>query len=106
MKKLKNFNYLRKYEPHIPNGFREILFEKLNKIQRMYELINVLPLSNFTAFYCCFFLCSSLQRAETAQIAHINQLFQFLNLICVYGYVFYGLTCMLMFKYVNNMTSR
>ena len=70
----------------------------------MYELINVLPPSNFTVFDCYYFLCCSLQRAETAQTAQINnsQLFQFLNLICVYGYVFYGLTCMLMSKNVNN----
>ena len=66
----------------------------------MYELINVLPPSNFTVFDC-YFLCS-LQRAEAAQTAQINQLFQFLNLICVYGYVFYGLTCMLMSKNVDN----
>ena len=102
MKEHKNFNYLWKYKPDIANGVREILFEKLNKIQRMYELINVLPPSNFTVFDCCYFLCCSLQRAETAQTAQSNQLFHFLNLICVYGYVFYGLTCMLMEKYVNN----
>ena len=67
----------------------------------MYELINVLPPTNFTVFDR-YFLCCSLQRAEAAQTAQINQLFQFLNLICVYGYVFYGLTCMLMSKNVDN----
>ena len=102
MKEHKNFNYLWKYEPDIANGFREILFEKLNKIQRMYELINVLLPSNFTVFDCYYFLCCSLQRAEAAQAAQINQLFQFLNLICIYSYIFYGLTCMLIDKYVNN----
>ena len=67
----------------------------------MYELINVLPPSNFTVFDC-YFLCCSLQRAEAAQTAQINLLCQFLNLICVYGYVFYGLTCMQMSKNVDN----
>ena len=68
----------------------------------MYELTNVLPPSNFTVFDCCYFLCCSLQRAAAAQTAQINQLFQFLNLICLYGYVFYGLTCMQMSKNVDN----
>ena len=67
----------------------------------MYELINVLPPSNFTVFDC-YFLCCSLQRAEASQTAQINLLCQFLNLICVYGYVFYGLTCMQMSKNVDN----
>ena len=68
----------------------------------MYELINVLPPSNFTVFDCSYFLCCSLQRAEVAQTAQINQPCQFLNLICLYGYVFYGLTCMQMSKNVDN----
>ena len=68
----------------------------------MYELINVLLPSNFTVFDCYYFLCCLLQRAEAAQAVQINQLFQFLNLICIYSYIFYGLTCMLIDKYVNN----
>ena len=40
------------------------------------------------------------------QIAQINQLFQLLNLICAYGDAFYGLTCMLMNKNVNNDISK
>ena len=35
---------------------------------------------------------------EIAQTVQINQLFQLLNLICVYGDVFYGLTRMLVKK--------
>ena len=35
---------------------------------------------------------------EIAQTVQINQLFQLLNLICVYGDVFYGLTSMLVKK--------
>ena len=31
----------------------------------MYNLINVLPPSNFAIFNCCYFLCYWLQRAET-----------------------------------------
>lgn len=39
---------------------------------------------------------------EIAQTVQINQLFQVLNLICVYGDVFYGLTRMLVKKNLNN----
>ena len=40
------------------------------------------------------------------QIAQINQLFQLLNLIRVYGDAFYGLTCMLMNENVHNDVSK
>ena len=65
LKEHKNFNYLFKFEPDIPKSFREILLEKNPKIQRMYELINVLPPSNFAVFDCCYFLCCWLKRVET-----------------------------------------
>ena len=38
---------------------------------------------------------------EIAQTVQINQLFQLLNLICVYGDVFYGLTRMLVKKKIK-----
>ena len=41
MKEHNNFSYLCKLEPGIPNSFGEILFEKPQNLQRMYELINV-----------------------------------------------------------------
>ena len=43
-----------------PNSFGEIIFEKLETLQSMYELINVLLPSNFTVFGGCYFLCYSL----------------------------------------------
>ena len=43
---------------------------------------------------------------EIAQTVQINQLFQLLNLICVYGDVFYGLTRMLVKKKLNNDVSK
>ena len=43
---------------------------------------------------------------EIAQTVQINQLFQLLNLICVYGDVFYGLTRMLVKKNVNKDVSK
>ena len=45
----KNFNW--KFEADIANIFREFLFEKKNhNLQKMYELINVLPPTNITVF--------------------------------------------------------
>ena len=39
---------------------------------------------------------------KLAKITQINQLFSFLNLICIYGHIFYGLTRTIMSKNVNN----
>ena len=57
LKEHNNFSYLWKFEPDGPNSFGEILFEKPQNLQRMYELIHVLPPSNFAVFSCCYFLC-------------------------------------------------
>ena len=70
LKKQNNFSYLWKFEPDIPNSFGETLFEKPPNLQRLYELINVLPPSNFVVFNCCYFLCYWLQRAETCTKLH------------------------------------
>ena len=43
---------------------------------------------------------------EIAQTVQNNQLFQLLNLICVYGDVFYGLTRTLVSKNLNNDVSK
>ena len=43
----------------------KILFENPQSLQRMHELINVLPPTNFAVFNCFFFLGHWLQRAET-----------------------------------------
>ena len=47
--------------------------------------------------------CKELKITQTAQI---NQLFQFLNLICAYGDTFYELTHMLMSINANNDISK
>ena len=48
------------------------------------------------------FFLTDCKELKVAQTAEINQLFSFLNLIGIYGYIFYGLTCMIMSKNVNN----
>ena len=50
LKKHNSFGYLWKFEPNIPNSFGEIRFEKPQNLQRMYELIDVLPPRNFAVF--------------------------------------------------------
>ena len=65
LKEHTNFSCVWKFEPDIPNSLGEILLEKPQNLQRMYELINVLPPSNFATFNCCYFLCYWSQRAET-----------------------------------------
>ena len=61
MKKHNNLSYLWKFEPDIPNSFAEILFEKLESLQRMYELISVFTTQQFRSFW-------SLKIAQTTQI--------------------------------------
>ena len=48
-----------------------------------------------------FFYIAS-KELKIAQITQVNQLFQLLNLVCIYGYGFYELGCMLMRENVNN----
>ena len=74
----------------------------------MYGLINVFATQQFefAVFDGCYLLCYCLQRPEIAKIAQINQLVQFLNLICANGDAFYELTHMLMNINVNNDVSR
>ena len=66
----------------------------------MFELINVFATQQFRSFWLpiCPLLLIATGELKLAQTARINQLLQLLNLICVYGDVFYGLTRMLMTK--------
>ena len=43
LKEHNNFSCLWKFEPNIPNSFGEIVFENLQNLQTIYELINVTP---------------------------------------------------------------
>ena len=43
---------------------------------------------------------------KIAQIAHLNQLFQLLHLVYIYGHGFYELSCLLVRKNVNNDVSK
>ena len=81
--------------------FGEILFEKPQKLQRMYELINVLAPSSSQFLIAAIFLVDC-KGVKLAKITQINQLFSFLNLICINGHIFYGLTRTIMSKNINN----
>ena len=50
------FSYLSKFEPDIPNGSGEILFQKLKILQRMYGSLTFLPPSIFTVLDGRYFL--------------------------------------------------
>ena len=64
----------------------------------MYHLINSVVLIAASSTVC-------FQGAEIAQTALINVLSQLLNHFCAYEKVFYGLTCILISKNVNNGVS-
>ena len=82
------FSYLWRFEPNTPNGFGEILFYKLEILQRMYV--------SFNNFFCHSAI-SQILMAEISfniackglkikQIAQLNQLFQFLHLVHISGH--------------------
>ena len=69
MKEHNNFSYLWTFEPHIPNSLREIPFEKPQNLQRIYELINLLPTSNFAVFNPAIFFVTDYKELKSAQTA-------------------------------------
>ena len=69
MKEHKSFTYFWKFGRDMPNSFGEILFEKPQNLQRMYELINVLhPVILQFLVAVIFFVtdCKELKLAQTA----------------------------------------
>ena len=61
MEEQNNLSYVWKFEPDKPNSFAEILFQKLESLQRMYELISVFTTQQFRSFW-------SLKITQTIQI--------------------------------------
>ena len=61
-----------------------------------------MPPSNFQFLIAAIFFVTDCKELKLAQTAKINQLFKNLNLIGICGYIFYGLTSMLMSKNGNN----
>ena len=106
MKGHNSVSYLWKFESNTPNGFGEILFYKLEILQRVYGSLNFLLHSNFAVFDGWYFLQCCLQRAEIAQFAQVNQVFQFLHLVYIYGHRFYEFDRILIRKNVNNDFSK
>ena len=74
-------------------------FKTSKCLRRMYGSLTFLPPSNFAV--CFNMACKGL---KIAQIAHVNQLFQLLNLLHIYG--FCELSHMLIRKTVNNDVSK
>ena len=78
----KKISHLCKFEPEKPNSFGEILFEKFQYLQRMYELINGFATPQFRSFKLLLFpFVIDYKEPKLAQSAQIDQLFQLLNLI-------------------------
>ena len=67
----------------------------------MYDLINVLPRSNFAVFNCRYFVLLIAQSRNLDKLVKLTSFFLFLPLIGTQGYIFYRLTTMLMSKNVN-----
>ena len=98
LKEHNNFSYLWKFEPDIQDSYGEILFEKPQNLERIYELINVLPPINSTVSNCCYFLLLIAKSWNLHKLYKITSSFYFKP----NWYIFYGLTRMLMSKSINN----
>ena len=78
LKEHNNFSYHWKFEHHRPEDFREIIFLKLEILQRMYGSLTFWPPSNSAVFNWWYFFQYCF---KTVHIAQVNQLFQLLNSI-------------------------
>ena len=78
LKEHNNFSYHWKFEHHRPEDFREIIFLKLEILQRMYGSLTFWPPSNSAVFNWRYFFQYCF---KTVHIAQVNQLFQLLNSI-------------------------
>ena len=72
----------------------------------MYGTLTFLPPSNFAVFDDWYFLQYCLQRAGKHKLLILISSFNFCILVYIYGHGFYGLSCMLMRKNVNNDVSK
>ena len=100
LKEHNNFSYHWKFEHHRPEDFREIIFLKLEILQRMYGSLTFWPPSNSAVFNWRYFFQYCF---KTVHIAHVNQLFQFwIQFVqkCAYGDGLCELNLMLMRKNV------
>ena len=78
LKEPNNFSYHWKFEHHRSEDFREIIFLKLEILQRMYGSLTFWPPSNSAVFNWRYFFQYCF---KTVHIAQVNQLFQLLNSI-------------------------
>ena len=81
-------------------------FKKSKFYNRMYGSLTLLPPINFAVLDGSYFLHIAFNKLKIAQIVYVNQLFQFLNLVRIYGHGFFELSRMLMGKNVNNDVSK
>ena len=93
-----NFSHLWKFAPDIQNSYGEILFENPQNLERIYELINVLPPSNSAVFNCCYFLLLIAKSWNLHKLYKITSSYYFKPK----WYIFYGLARMLMSRSIND----
>ena len=84
LKEHNNFSYHWKFEHQGPEDFGEIIFLKLDILQRMYGSLTFWPPSNSSVFNWRYFFQYCF---KTVPIAQVNQLFQLLNSIRTKMYI-------------------
>ena len=87
LKEHNNFSYHWKYEHHRPEDFGEIIFFKLEILQRMYGSLTFWPPSNSAVFNWWYFFQYCFKEPKTVHIAQLNPLFQLLNSIRTKMYI-------------------
>ena len=70
IEKKKTFRHLCKFEPEKPNSLGEILFEKSQYLQRMYELINGFATQQFRSFKLLLFPLLLITKSQNLHKVH------------------------------------
>ena len=106
MKEHDDFSYLWKIERDVWNGFGEI--NSFLKTGNFTKNVWVWLINFFATQFSMADISFNIAHKElkNAQIAQVNQLFQLLNLVCIYGHSLCELSQMLMRKNVNNDVSK
>ena len=87
LKEHNNFSYHWKFEHHRPEDFGEIIFLKLEILQRMYGWLTFWPPSNSAVFNWWYFFQYCFKEPKTVHIAQVNQLFRLLNSVRTKMYI-------------------
>ena len=87
-----------KFEADIQKSFEKLSLKRLKLYKECMGSLMFLSPGNFQFSVAAVSFAIACKKLKSAQITQIKQLFQLFNLICAYGYTFYGVTLMLNYE--------